>query len=240
MKAQSTFILFFLLLLFSESKAQSTIDFKRIKQKNIRKSILLRDLHNAADFTKVESSCLCKEDKQFNVHSKSYLFDFKLSEVWQAYQEIQPKDAWNDKIVSFGLLFEENKKELYYVGQTVPKSSVGQLIYINLHFLHGLLNVAVAHKIMEINDPLKLIRTCYVKDGKSKGTQFIRFYKMNENQTKVEHITFYKSDSKFRDKFLYPWLHAKVIREFHGNVNNYLIINDLKKKAAFDAALIKQ
>ena len=208
--------------------AQSTIDFGLIKQKKVKKAIKRGNLCSTLDFEQVKSSCLCNEDIQYNTHRKSYLFNFDVKKVWDAYLSIPPKKAWNDKIVSFGMMYEAEKHMFHYVDEKMPPARVGQLVFINLHLLKGFINVAVAHKIMEINETEKLIRTCYVESGVSKGTQFVRFYDLGNNQTKVEHITFYRSESRFRDKHLYPFLHEKVITEFHQNINHYLIISEKK------------
>lgn len=209
-------------------QSQNRIDFKLIKQKKIKKSIKKEKLIYTADFEQIKSKCLCEEDMKYNIHKKSYLFNFDIKKVWDAYLSIPPKKAWNDKIVSFGLLYESNEHLLHYVNEQMPPANVGQLVFINLHLLKGFINVAVAHRIMEINEVDKLIRTCYVESGVSKGTQFVRFYDLGNNQTKVEHITYYRSDSKFRDKHLYPFLHEKVITEFHQNINHYLILSEKK------------
>lgn len=213
--------------------AQSTVDFKLIKQKKVKKIIRKGHLASAEDFKKVESRCLCEEDVAINEHKKSYLFQFPLEVVWDAYLNTSPKAAWSDKLVSLGMLYEGEPSSFYYQKQSMPVADVGQLIFINLHLLNGFFNLAVAHKIMEINTNEHLIRTCYVESGVSAGTQFIRFYSLGGNQTRVEHITFYKSKSKLRDKYLYPFLHEKVITEFHRNINHLLILaekSELRKK----------
>lgn len=203
---------------------QKTVDFTLIKQKKIKKIIRKEHLQSVEDFTQVKSRCLCEEDTEINEHKKSYIVQFPLDVVWDAYLTTPPKNAWSAKLVSLGMLFQGDRSSFYYRNQLMPAAEVGQLVFINLHLLNGFFNVAVAHKIMEINDEKHLIRTCYVESGASAGTQFIRFYALGDNQTRVEHTTLYKSKSKFRDKYLYPFLHEKVITEFHSNISHYLIL----------------
>jgi hypothetical protein len=222
----SIFLSFFALNLLS---AQSNINFALIKQKKIVKSIKKEKLLSTADFEKIKSSCLCNEDIEFSTHRKSYLFSYDIEKVWLAYCSTPPKKAWNDKLVSFGMMYESEQQAFHYENEKMPVASVGQLVFINLHLLKGFLNLAVAHKIMEVNEVEKLIRTCYVESGASKGTQFIRFYDLGNNQTKVEHTTFYRSNSGFRDKHLYPLLHEKIITEFHQNINHYLMLSENKR-----------
>lgn len=214
------------LITFNAAFSQSNVNFRLIKQKKIKQSIKKEKLISTTDFEQIKSSCLCNEDQKFNTHKKSYLFNFPVEKVWSAYLTTPPKEAWNDKLVSFGMMYESGQQLFHYRNEPMPEASVGQLVFINLHLLKGFFNVAVAHKIMEINESEKLIRTCYVESGASKGTQFVRFYNLGNNQTKVEHITFYQSNSSFRDKHLYPFLHEKIITEFHQNINHQLMLSE--------------
>lgn len=209
--------------------AQSDINFALIKQKKIIKAIKKEKLRSTADFEKIKSSCLCNEDDEFSTHKKSYLFNYDIDKVWLAYCSTPPKKAWNDRLVSFGMMYESGQQAFHYQNEKMPVADVGQLVFINLHLLRGSVNLAVAHKIMEVNEVEKLIRTCYVESGTSKGTQFIRFYDLGNNQTKVEHTTFYRSSSPFRDKHIYPFLHEKIITEFHQNINHYLMMSKKKQ-----------
>lgn len=214
----------------STSFAQQTVDFRLIKQKKIRKIIKINNLSRSENYTKVKSNCLCEEDSDFNVHKKSYLFQFPIKEVWNAYLEIPPKTAWSDNLTSFGMMYESHNGLFHYVDDVAPVTEVGQLIFINLHLLKGLVNIAVAHEVKEINEQTHLIRTCYLESGKSKGTQFLRMKAVNDHETIVEHTTFYKSGSRFRDKHLYPILHEKIISEFHANINHYLTVKSRQAK----------
>lgn len=216
----------FLMLIANTLFAQSNIDFRLTKQKKIKQAIKKEKLISSADFEQVKSSCLCSEDQKFSTHKKSYLFNFPVEKVWSAYLKTPPKQAWNDKLVSFGMMYESDQQAFHYQNENMPDANVGQLVFINLHLLKGFVNVAVAHKIMEINQSEGLIRTCYVESGTSHGTQFVRFYDLGNNQTKVEHTTFYRSKSRFRDKRLYPFLHEKVITEFHQNINHFLMLSE--------------
>lgn len=205
---------------------QSTVDFKLIKQKKIKQIIKKGALQSAEDFQKIQSSCLSEGDVAVSHHKKAFIFQFPLEVVWKAYLHTPPQAAWSAKLVSLGMMYETEQSSFYYRNEPMPTADVGQLIFINLHLLNGFFNVAVAHKIMEINPEAGLIRTCYVESGASAGTQFVRFYALADNQTKVEHLTLYRSKSKFRDKYLYPFLHEKVITEFHRNINHNLILTE--------------
>lgn len=198
------------------------VRFDNIKQKKIREMIRQHAWKSQEDFAKIRSECIDKEDDNYFVHEKNFLIRQPIEKVWNTYLNIQPKDAWSGDFVSFGVLFS-NEPTLHYINDPSPESSAGQVVFINLRFLGGLFNLAVAHKIMEINSPEHLIRTCYIADGKSKGSQYIRMAATPEGYTRITHTTFYKSDSPFRDKNIYPLFHAKVITEFHRNISHYLM-----------------
>ena len=94
----------------------------------------------------------------------------------------------------------------------------GQIIILNLNLFWGLLNIAVAHEVTEVNEQKRLIKLCYMKGGASEGSQWITLNETKEGYTEVSHQTLYKSKSNFRDTKLYPALHTKAITEFHLNV----------------------
>jgi hypothetical protein len=231
--------IFLSFLAFNSLSAQSDINFALIKQKKIIKTIKKENLCSTADFEKIKSSCLCNEDDEFSTHRKSYLFNYNIEKVWLAYRSTPPQKAWNDRHVSFGMMYEPGQQVFHYQNEKMPVADVGQLVFINLHLLRGSINLAVAHKIMEVNEVEKLIRTCYVESGASKGTQFIRFYDLGNNQTKVEHTTFYRSSSPFRDKHIYPFLHEKIITELHQNINHYLMMSEKKRARPKPKSLAK-
>jgi hypothetical protein len=54
------------------------------------------------------------------------------------------------------------------------------------------------------------------------GIQMMQFSEVSENQTKIRHISRFKGVSKFRDKYLYPYFHSKLVGKFHGNLKKSL------------------
>ena len=72
-------------------------------------------------------------------------------------------------------------------------------------------------------DPNKrIIKTNYLENSKSTGSQYIRFEAVSANRTRIVHDTYYKSNSTFRDAILYPFLHGLTIGAFHGNMKKIL------------------
>lgn len=228
-------LLLALLAIFVSSKAQDSkrICFEKIKQKRIRLFMQQQHWFNSDDFAQIHSECINKEEKNdYFIHQKTFLIQAPVNEVWQTYLNIQPDDAWKGDLVSFGAMYSDDKVPFHYLHETSPVSAVGQIIFINLRIFGGIFNLPVAHKIAEINEKEHLIRTCYVASGKSKGTQFIRIVADGNGQSKVIHTTYYKSDSDFRDKKIYPFFHSKVITEFHRNISHFILTK--KRKPAPD------
>jgi hypothetical protein len=125
-------------------------------------------------------------------------------------------------MVRFGLQYSRNQNTFSYPDNTQYKGiEAGQILILNLRLLNGLFNLAVGHEIKEVNDVQHFIRICYLENGASRGSQFIRL-SVTDNGTQVTHETFYKSNSWIRDKIFYPSLHEKAISEFHGTVKRKL------------------
>ena len=93
---------------------------------------------------------------------------------------------------------------------------------MNLNVFKGLIQLAVSYEIMEINDEARFFEFSYIKGGKSIGMQRIELHSLANNRTQIKHITHYKSDSKFRDKYIYPYFHSMVLQEYHLNLIEYM------------------
>lgn len=70
-------------------------------------------------------------------------------------------------------------------------------------------------KLLKLTLLKKIIDFAYIKGGKSIGFQRISFVEVQANLTKIKHTTHYKSNSKFRDRYMYPYFHTKVLEEYH-------------------------
>lgn len=227
------FLLLFLLngsvdLLFAQEIIE--VNFKKVKQKKIRRLVAQYGLKKSEALDNLQPYCLAATDTAFNVHKKSYIIHGTLNEVWDAYQTISPKNAWSSGIASFGFMYEAANHQFHYENDPVARNAEGQLVFINLKLLKGLFQLAVAHKIVEVNPEEHLIRSCYVKTGKSQGTQYISMKELPDGSTKVTHVTYFLSDSKFRDRYLYPWLHGKIITEFHRNISHLVLLKQQENK----------
>jgi hypothetical protein len=209
-------------------KPQAEVDFERIKQKKVKEFMVNYGLNKLPDFLTMKPVCYDPGAKDtYHKHHKSFLIQQNIESVWKAYTTIHPKDAWNGKMVSFGLQYSRKSNTLTYLHDDYKGMEKGQIIILNLRLLWGLLNIAVAHEVSEVNEQKKLIKLCYMAGGASIGSQWITLRETKEGFTEISHLTLYKSKSDFRDTRLYPGLHTSAITEFHDNVKKKaeLIIN---------------
>ena len=202
----------------------SDVDHSRIKQKKIRAFIHQHQLHTLADFAALQSFSRANPAMtDFHQHVRTFLVKKDIETVWQAYKKLHPKDAWGNGMLSFGLQYSRKKKELTYLDDDYTGAEAGQIVLINLALLGGLVNIAVGHEITAVSEDEKYLETCYLTMGKAAGSQQIRLKPTAEGYTEITHHTLYKSDSAFRDKVLYPFLHTKAITVFHRNIERHIM-----------------
>lgn len=195
------------------------VNLEKIKQKRVREFIKHYGLNRSGGFLKLQPVCYKPEEStSYQKHFRSFLIKKNIELVWNTYTTIHPKEAWNGEMVSFGLQYSKKNSAINYLNEPYGGMERGQIIILNLSILWGLLTIAVAHEIAEVNKPGWLIKLCYMKGGASEGSQWITLKETPEGFTEVSHLTLYKSNSKFRDTRLYPRLHTKAITEFHKNV----------------------
>lgn len=199
-------------------------DLSRISSEQLVAFIQDNHLYCSEDFAGLESFSRSHPDFQnFYHHSKTFFIQKPIEEVWDAYKNIPPKDAWCGNMFEFGLQYNRQQNTITYADDGYNGAAVGQILLICLKILRGLVRIVVGHEITAVNDKERMLETCYLLNGKSRGSQQIRLSSTKEGYTEITHHTIYKSNSYFRDKVLYPFLHTKAIKTFHGNIRNYLM-----------------
>lgn len=198
--------------------ASDPIDFSRIKQKKVISLLQKNGLYSLQDLSALRSLAYDPADgKAYNKHIKSFEIQGSIDIVWNTYKTISPEETRVGNMVSFGLMFSRKRNTIFYPGDRYTGMEPGQLIFLNLNLL-GLTQLAVGHEIVEVNDTERNFKICYLQNGASTGTQLIQLKQESENQTTVTHETWYRSDSFFRDRVLYPPFHEKGLTEFHESV----------------------
>jgi len=204
------------------------VDFKMIPQRRVRQYIEYQKQNNIDHFSELYPSCeKIKDLSEFSEHDKVYLVKRDIDDVWDAYIQASPVKTWDGRIVSFGIMYSRNNDKVVYRNNSYKGLEEGQIIYVNLKFFRGFYNLATAFEIVDIDDTEKIIQFSYIQGGKAQGIQTLRFVKTEDGFTKIYHHTDYKSDSHFRDRFIYVHFHKKCINQFHRNVKK--LINVLTK-----------
>ncbi|MEJ7646305.1 MAG: hypothetical protein WKF87_17040 [Chryseolinea sp.] len=197
----------------------AAVDLDRIKQKKVKKFINALGLHTSSDFVKLQSAGYnASHESTYHTHRKTFLVRRCVDQVWEAYKTIHPRDAWKGNMVSFGVQYSTQKDKIIYLHDEYAGMEVGQIIILNLELFWGVMNIAVAHQVVELDEEKRLIKLSYMAGGASEGSQWITMHPTKDGFTEVLHHTLYKSGSNFRDKTLYPGLHTKAISEFHRSV----------------------
>lgn len=200
------------------------IALEKIPHKRIRsfiKAQLNNDLQSVKD---LEVSFRHGDSiKELNKHERSYFAQRNIDDVWNYYIKTGPNKIFTDKLVSFALMLsKQNESEVLYKEEAFSKAEIGQVYFMNLSILRGLIQIAVSYEIIEIDPTKKIIDFAYVKGGKCIGFQRISFIQEELNRTRIKHTTHYKSNSKFRDRFMYPYFHTKVLEEYHTNMIGFM------------------
>lgn len=204
--------------------SETLIDQSKIHSEETINYLKSNGLQTLGDLEGMNSMCYVEGlHKDYYLHSKSYDLDFDIETVWDGYMTIPPSTSWCGSKLSFSFAFDSKPRRISYAGDKYQGLKDNQLIFIVIKLLFGFFKLAVTHYVSKVSPKEKMVKLCYVEGGKSSGSQYIRFEKIEENKTRVIHDTRYKSDSKFRDEKLYPFLHELIINQFHNNVKKYLV-----------------
>jgi hypothetical protein len=224
MQIKSIFTTVFVLMqicVFGQKKC--LIDMNCVQGKHIKSFFQKDSLVDGNCFLALQSSCYSIGDRKYSEHTKSYVIDQTIDKVWNAYTTGNIKDIWAGKVLEFGGAYSEVQDSFVYNDHLASYGiEEGQIIITKLRYLKGFLKIVVAHKVTQVDEENKQIQFCYMKGGKTEGSQLLSFKEMADGSTLIEHETFYKSHSMFRDKRLYPKLHTKAIDELHANVVSIL------------------
>lgn len=195
------------------------IDLSHITEEPVKKLIAEHIRAGMVDFDNVVSTYTKGEDlSDFSLHERIYHLPAPVPAVWEHYTQSNPSEAWNGKSLKFGMLISKKTHSVLYPGDDYEGGMAGQVLYISLKFLGGLIKLGVAHEIIEVNHNEKFMELSYVKGGASWGMQHIAFTDGGNGSTRIVHTTRYKSHSPFRDKIIYPGFHTKVVNEYHANM----------------------
>jgi hypothetical protein len=201
-------------------QAVKTIDLERIPLKKVREYIEERGIDQMKDFNYIHASCEKETiEPGLYVSQQEFFFEHNLSKVWTCYRKINPLETWNRKSLRFGLMISKKTNSATYFDSSSPIGvESGQVYFLNLRIIKGLVKIPVAFEIINIDQTRKVVEYSYIDNNKARGKHILEFFETGDGGTRIVHRSYFKSESSFRDKYLYPVFHRKFVREFHRNM----------------------
>ena len=201
---------------------QGQIQLQKISQPKVREHLTKNKLVSLIELSRLKALPFDPDlGIKFNKHKIDFLINENADSVWKAYKTISPQQTWQGNMVSFGMMYSRKTNSITYPGESYDGLEAGQLLFLNLNLLAGIIHLAVGHEVVDVDDTNKCVTICYLERGASVGTQKFWLEVVSDNSTRVIHETWYTSGSWLRDKILYPGFHTKAICEFHNNVKRY-------------------
>lgn len=206
------------------SQCHQSIILEEIPQSQVRKYIESKSIDQMDDFSSIHSSWEAdNEVSEFNTIRKTFYLKYTLSEVWDFYLNSDPMVMWNGHSISLGLVISKTHNSVAYTNNPAfPRIDTGQVYFLDLRLVKGLLNVPVAFEIINIDRKNKIVEFSYIDKNISSGKQTIRFFDNGDGRTRIVHMSYFKSGSPLRDIAFYPYFHKKLINDFHKNVRHLI------------------
>tara|TARA_R110000787_G_scaffold22588_2_gene65434 strand:+ start:7592 stop:8320 length:729 start_codon:yes stop_codon:yes gene_type:complete len=200
------------------------IELEQIEQKTIRKYLEHQIEEGKNQFYDIQPSWNRGDDLSlYNKNEMTFFLNASIQDVWQSYLTINPSKLWNNRYLSKGLMLQKLPERIFYNKNKFVYTDIGQVYFLNLKLLSGIYNIPIVFEITTIDASEMVIEFSYVKGNYSLGFQQIKFITVDDNTTKIIHTSYFKSDSRFRDKWLYPFFHKRITKNFHKNVKRLLI-----------------
>jgi hypothetical protein len=194
------------------------VELDRIRQVKIREYLKSEQEQGVLTFEDIKPSMQTSSDiKGYLVRENIYQVKKGIDEVWYNYINRSPNKSWNGKKVSFGFLFSKKEDRIVYSDENLQKIDTGMVVYLNLRLVSGLVNVATAFEIINIDEKNKIIEFSYLSGNESEGKQRLQFTQTRKGYTQILHTSFYKSDAVLRNYLFYPYFHTRITHEFHRN-----------------------
>jgi len=211
------------------------IDLEEIPQRKVRSFIESEEIDKMNDFSLIRPSCIDDAiESDYHVLVKTFFLNNRLSDVWECYRHADLTKYSRKCSVRFGLLLEKFSNTVIYNGR--PEKTVidtGQVYFMNLRLLKGLLNVPVAFEIITIDPGKLVVELSYIEGNKTRGKQTLQFFDNGDGRTRIVHRSFFRSESSLRDAVFYPLFHKKFIREFHSIMKQSIVNKPLIVSAGF-------
>ena len=195
-------------------------DFDDIPYKKVRNYLLSQQQDGSVThFSQLKPTCEEAVDSaSFSLYTKTYIVKQRMADVWNTYLKASPTESWKTRKSAVGLVYDRSNDSLIYAKQQLDGTNIGQVMYLHLKVMKGLYRLATALEVTRIKEERNTIEISYVDHGVNEGKQWIEMSETPEGYTLVKHTSMIRSESRFRDKYLYPFFHNKLINAFHRNM----------------------
>lgn len=199
----------------------SDVNVESIQSSKVTKYVQSFENEDCRYFSDLEASVDDNfERDSYSYCEDSYSIEAPVEKIWETCLKTNPAQLWKGKRISLSFIYNQIKDKLMYcMDLDNYKLETNQIYFINLRVLRGMYHLPTALKITNIDEVNKTIIFTYLKGGKSEGRQELSFIEDEKgNSTKIVHKTHFKSNSKMRDRRIYPFFHHKIVRELHRNI----------------------
>lgn len=209
-----------LILLFVSLASQ--FDFSRFRDHPRKVQQLLKDrVNKSSDFSQLRTLHVGEDLCKYGNQLKTILYPARLEDVWACYTQRKPVNTWEGPLVHFLFAYRDADKSFYYPDdEALPSFEEGLMCYCWLNLWGPRLIIGL--KIMRMDEESKQLEIAYVEGGLYKGTQILTFSSEGD-QTRIEHLSYFKSASRLMDATLYPFFHNWTVGEHHEKMRQELI-----------------
>lgn len=199
---------------------RSRINYELIPQHQVRNFISDHKIDTMDTYDNIRASWdVGHEIASYCQHRKDFIVKGDLNQIWDCYLRANPVDSWNGHFVRFGLYISKKDNTIGYITDNhFDGIETGQVFFLGLRILKGLMNVPVAFEIITVDAAEKIIEFSYIEGNITRGKQILHFIEGPDGRTHIEHSSFFKSGSSLRDHVFYPFFHTKIIKEYHRNM----------------------
>ena len=175
--------------------------------------------NNILKFTDVRPSL--KPGEEISGYKKQileYSFRGSMDQLWDHYLSTTARKVWDCGRITLNLLFSGKDESLFYNDNAEEYLEPNQLVFLTLNFLNGIVRLPMSFIITSIDRETNTIEFSYITGNTAHGKQQLVFLETKKGNARIEHISYFKSNSFIRDRILYPYFHKKVTNSFHRNM----------------------
>lgn len=177
-------------------------------------SFLKKRFDQKRDFSSFQTLHIGDDLTKYGQQREELLIPYPPNKVWNCYTGDHPAENWAGPMVNFIFAYSPSSKEIIYPNSPFEAAMTpGMQFYCWLNILGPRLVIGL--KLLNLDPEKREMEIAYIEGGLYKGTQRLEFREAPNHATRLIHHSYFKSDSWFRDAFLYPFFHRMTVGEFH-------------------------